>query len=88
MHANEPTEPTDRLTALRCALLRAAGGAHVFVIVDTNVLLSHLSSTERTLERLVGAALDARCARDAPFCPLSPSCSSLLQHATRRVLPS
>ena len=57
----------------------------MFVIVDTNVLLSHLSSTERTLERLVGAALEARWVRH-PRALLPPSLHSACSVGGMRIL--
>lgn len=42
--------------ALIVCLLPPADGAHVIIVVDTNVLLSHLTFTERSMERLAAGA--------------------------------
>lgn len=67
MHAHEHS------VAALPAVLRAAG-ARVFVIVDTNILLSHLNYLERTLSDFAGAARQARwvgwgrCGADGLMC--------------------
>lgn len=51
-----PTLHAARSGALACG----AEGARVFVIVDTNILLSHLSFLKRTFDDFMGQAMDAR----------------------------
>lgn len=46
--------------SLLCPPSLRAAGARVFVIVDTNILLSHLNYLERTLSDFAGAARQAR----------------------------
>lgn len=50
-----------------------AAGARVFVVVDTNILLSHLNFLERTMNDFAGAATQARWAAAAAAC-LCNSC--------------
>lgn len=45
-----------------------AAGARVFVVVDTNILLSHLNFLERTMNDFAGAATQARWVVAAAAC--------------------
>lgn len=47
---------------------RPAEGARLFVVVDTNVLMSHIDSVTKTLEEYGAAATQARWGRGAAHC--------------------
>jgi hypothetical protein len=45
---------------MRALAVLCAGGARLFVVVDTNVLMSNFDSMAKTLERYTAAATAAR----------------------------